>query len=364
MLNDETSPDHIAGARVVAAFKGGSKDVESSYSRVDKYAEELRTKYKVELVSDIPALCRKVDAVLIESVDGRMHLPQAKQVIAAHKPMFIDKPLASTLEDAREIARLAKEAGVSWFSASSLRYGEIATTMKHSDTQGVITWGPGPLEEHHQLDLSWYAIHPIEMLFALMGTGVEEVTRTYTPGADMIVGRWKDGRIGTVRAMRPYGDYGAVVFRPKSVEQSRPKSGSPVPAACGGDREVLRYQTAARAERRNPGDLRVHGCGPAQQGRGWKTDAASVTLQLHCRDMPNLLEGKLALVLGIANKWSLAYAIARAFAREGATLALTYLGEHQKESIEELCAGLNVAAVLPCDVTRDEDLANLTASSA
>ncbi len=74
---------------------------------------------------DIPTLCRKVDAVLLESVDGRVHLEQARPVIAAHKPLFIDKPLASTLEDAREIARLAKEAGVPWFSASSLRFGEI-----------------------------------------------------------------------------------------------------------------------------------------------------------------------------------------------------------------------------------------------
>ena len=65
-----------------------------------------------------------MDAVLIESVDGRVHLEQVKQVLAAHKPVFIDKPLASTLEDAREIARLAKEAGVPWFSSSSLRYGD------------------------------------------------------------------------------------------------------------------------------------------------------------------------------------------------------------------------------------------------
>jgi hypothetical protein len=224
ILNDDTSPDHISGARVVAAYKGGSKDVESSYTRVDKYAEELRTKWKIEIVPDIPALCRKVDAVLLESVDGRVHLTQAKPVIAAHKPIFIDKPLAATLEDAREIARLASEAGVPWFSSSSLRFGEIGTTMKFSDTLGVFTWGPGPLEEHHHLDLSWYAIHPIEMLYTLMGTGCEEVTRTSTPDSDLVVGRWKDGRIGTVRALRPYGDYGAVVFRHKAVVQSRPKA--------------------------------------------------------------------------------------------------------------------------------------------
>jgi enoyl-[acyl-carrier protein] reductase I len=76
--------------------------------------------------------------------------------------------------------------------------------------------------------------------------------------------------------------------------------------------------------------------------------------------MPKLLEGKLALILGIANKWSLAYAIAQAFSREGARLALTYLGEHQKDAIESLAEGLSVEKLLPCDVTKDEDLEKLS----
>lgn len=223
ILNDPASPEHVPGARIVAAYKGGSPDIDSSRTRVDRFAEELRTKWNIEIVPDIATLCRKVDAVLLESVDGRKHLEQAKQVIAARKPLFIDKPLASTLEDAREIARLAKEAGVPWFSSSSMRYSEIVTALKSPDATGVTTWGPGPLEEHHQLDLSWYAIHPIETLYALMGTGCEEVTRVSTEGADVIVGKWKGGRLGTVRALRPYGGYGAVVFGPKSVAQSDPK---------------------------------------------------------------------------------------------------------------------------------------------
>jgi enoyl-[acyl-carrier protein] reductase I len=78
--------------------------------------------------------------------------------------------------------------------------------------------------------------------------------------------------------------------------------------------------------------------------------------------MSKLLEGKLALILGIANKWSLAYAIAQAFSREGATLALTYLGDRQKDSISDLSKDLNVTAILPCDVTKDGDLAALTES--
>ncbi len=78
--------------------------------------------------------------------------------------------------------------------------------------------------------------------------------------------------------------------------------------------------------------------------------------------MSKLLEGKLALVSGIANRWSLAYAIAQAMSREGAALALTYLGERQREAIEKLGAELNTVAILPCDVTRDEELAALTES--
>jgi enoyl-[acyl-carrier protein] reductase I len=76
--------------------------------------------------------------------------------------------------------------------------------------------------------------------------------------------------------------------------------------------------------------------------------------------MPTLLEGKTALVLGIANKWSLAYAIAQAFRREGAKLLLTYQGERLKGTVEELGAELGAARIFDCDVTKDEDLARLT----
>src|SRR5258708_15151542 len=80
--------------------------------------------------------------------------------------------------------------------------------------------------------------------------------------------------------------------------------------------------------------------------------------------MSRLLEGKTALILGIANKWSLAYAIAQAYSREGARLVLTYQGEHQKEAIESLAEGLTIDSILPCDVCKDEDLAKLSAALA
>src|SRR5947209_8249814 len=77
--------------------------------------------------------------------------------------------------------------------------------------------------------------------------------------------------------------------------------------------------------------------------------------------MPQLLVGKTALVLGIANKWSIAYAIAAAMVREGATLVITYQGERQRQTVEDLGAELKAAKVINCDVTRQDELERLMA---
>jgi enoyl-[acyl-carrier protein] reductase I len=69
-----------------------------------------------------------------------------------------------------------------------------------------------------------------------------------------------------------------------------------------------------------------------------------------------LLEGKHGLILGIANKRSIAWGIARAVAREGARLAVTYQGVRLEENVRELAEGLNEPVILPCDVAKDEDL--------
>jgi enoyl-[acyl-carrier protein] reductase I len=78
--------------------------------------------------------------------------------------------------------------------------------------------------------------------------------------------------------------------------------------------------------------------------------------------MSKLLEGKKALILGIANRWSLAYAIAQAFSREGASLVLTYLNDRMKPALEDLTPGLSVSALLPCDVTKEDQLEELSKS--
>jgi enoyl-[acyl-carrier protein] reductase I len=78
--------------------------------------------------------------------------------------------------------------------------------------------------------------------------------------------------------------------------------------------------------------------------------------------MPDLLKGKTAVIAGIANKWSLACGIAESFAREGASIVLTYLNEKQRDTIASIAQHMPVEKMLPCDVTKDEEIVALTGS--
>src|SRR5688572_5060893 len=229
LLNDPARPDHVPGARIVAAYKGGSPEVKESATRIERFTAEMRDKWKVELVDSIEELCRKVDAVLLMSVDGRQHLKQVRPVFAARKPVFIDKPFAGSLRDAREIVRLGRIADVPFFSSSSRRFSadiqELQSNTAIGEIRGAFTYGPSPTQSYIP-DLFWYGIHSVESLYTLMGPGCETVTRVHTDGADVIVGRWKDGRLGTIRGNRDSDNsYGAVLFGSKSVaSKPSPKS--------------------------------------------------------------------------------------------------------------------------------------------
>jgi hypothetical protein len=187
ILNDVSDPDHAPGARVVAAYRGG---------RMDKAGEELRAKWKVEITPDVGSLCRRVDRLLI----GSGSIENVKAAAAAGKPMFLMSPLAAKVEDARAIVKLVTGSGAPWFSASGVRFGEIAE-IRSSYILGATTWGPGPLDPR-----------AVDMLYALMGRGCEEITYA----GDLVAGRWPGGRTGGVRA----GDgLGVEVLRSKDARR-------------------------------------------------------------------------------------------------------------------------------------------------
>lgn len=216
ILNDQNHPNHVPGTKVVAGYMGGSPDMERSTSRIEGYTRELRDKWKVQLFDSIPELCRHVDLVLLTSVDGRVHLGQARPVIEARCPLFVDKPLAANYGDAKEIYRLAKQNGVAVFSTSSVRYyadvDQVAEKAGIGEIRGADVW-TGALVEPGHPGLFFYGIHGVEFLYRILGTGCEEVQHYTGADQDVVVGRWTEGRLGTLRALKSYGrGFGAALF--------------------------------------------------------------------------------------------------------------------------------------------------------
>jgi hypothetical protein len=185
--------------KVVAAFKGGSPDLPTSANRVEGFAKTIHDKYGVEIVDSIDELLKKVDVVLLESVDGRPHLAQVTPVFRAGKRVFIDKPLAASLDDARKIVQLSKETGTPFFSSSSYRFHSDIPRLRDDPGVGRVTKvqasSPFSKLEFHP-DLYFYGIHGVEALYAVMGRGCVSVSRKSENGADITTGQWKDGRVG------------------------------------------------------------------------------------------------------------------------------------------------------------------------
>ena len=238
-FNESDNPNHVPGGRVVAAFKGGSADIESSHTRVEGYTKTLVEKYGVKIYDNIKEVCENVDAILLTSLDGRPHLSQVRPVFEANKPVFVDKPVAGTLKDAVEIYRLAKKSKVPCFSSSSLRWYPGVVEVANADVGeliSVLSYGPAPSEPNHP-DLFWYGIHPTEALFTVMGTGCETVTRTSTEDTVVVTGIWKDGKVGTLHGLAKgrFG-YKVTAFGSKAIVEQT-KGGDYTPML----REVIKF---------------------------------------------------------------------------------------------------------------------------
>jgi predicted dehydrogenase len=227
-LNSPKEGTDWGGYKVVAAYPTkGSADMKESIERLAGFTDKVKNA-GVEIVGSIEELLKKVDVVLLESVDGRRHLEEALPVLKAGKRMFIDKPIASSLADAMVIFDAAKKYRVPIFSASSLRYitgaKEIADG-KIGKVLGADSYGHCYIEPHHP-DLFYYGIHGVEILYALMGTGCKSVVRSHVSNTDLVVGTWQNDRIGTFRGTRfGTGAMGATVFGEKGIEVLDKSSG-------------------------------------------------------------------------------------------------------------------------------------------
>jgi len=227
LLNKAGDNPDLASCKVTLVYPKGSPDIESSVRRVPEYTVKIKA-LGVEVVEDLDAMIGQVDAVLLETNDGRPHLEQAFPVLKAGKPLFIDKPVAGSLADAIAIYELAAHFKTPVFSSSSLRFAAAAQAVRKGsigDVTGCDAYSPCSLEATHP-DLFWYGIHGCETLFTVMGPGVQTVTRSGTKDFDLVTGVWKDGRIGTFRGIRSGGGgYGGTAFGTKGVAPVGPYDG-------------------------------------------------------------------------------------------------------------------------------------------
>ncbi|GIO61784.1 Gfo/Idh/MocA family protein [Paenibacillus cineris] len=222
LLNNPDHPHHVRGGKVTAAYPGGSPDFELSIGRVDKFTAEVRDNSGVPIVQSIQEAAENADAILLLSVDGRVHLEQFRQIVPYGKPVFIDKPFAVTTRDAKAIYRLAQEHGIPLMSCSSVRWSEgLGRALDSADQGNIIgvdTYGPMELQST-QPGFYWYGIHAADMLYRSMGKGCKEVTVTTNADHDLAVGVWEDGRVGTLRGNRKGNRrFGALIHREQGTE--------------------------------------------------------------------------------------------------------------------------------------------------
>src|SRR5947208_888105 len=137
-LNKPDDAEHVPGARVTCAFAGGSKDFHLSADRVEKFTQHLRDDFAVQILPQPEAVAEAVDLLFITAVDGRTHLDYVRKTIAARKPTFIDKPMAVSSADAKEMFKLADQHGVAMMSCSSLRYAQSLQAALADDSEGKV----------------------------------------------------------------------------------------------------------------------------------------------------------------------------------------------------------------------------------
>ncbi|HCV26472.1 MAG TPA: oxidoreductase [Candidatus Latescibacteria bacterium] len=210
----------VEGAQVVAGCPGQSRH---SPERVPEYTEQLKA-YGVEIVEKPENLIGKIDAVCIESNDGTVHLERATPFVEAGIPCYIDKPLEISLENAKQIMRLAQKHSVPTFSSSSLRFcPEVQDVLSDESVGQILSANAYSPASEHAINpgLFNYGIHGVEILYTLMGQGCTKLSCAYTEGGEVVTGFWGDERLGVMRGTRAGAhSYGFTVWGDKGVKQS------------------------------------------------------------------------------------------------------------------------------------------------
>lgn len=173
-------------------------------------AREKAAQLHIAEVVDHPAdAVAGVDAVLVHCRYGDDHAQGARLALQAGRPTFVDKPFVNDLFTARDLARLSKESGAPLMSCSSLRYANEMQELQAQQagfgpTTLVSVVGPaaGSFPNPRATHPFFYGVHATELLHTLMGSGATSVTTHRTPGCDVAVVSYPEGRQGVLNLIR------------------------------------------------------------------------------------------------------------------------------------------------------------------
>lgn len=207
------TPDQfVSGARVVAGSPGTS---EMAPERIEQFTPVMR-ECGVS-IGDRESVLEAADGILVLSLCGKAHRDHAVASLERGRPTFVDKPFTTTYPDAQAILAAAAQSNTPLHYGSGMRFCDELLAVPDSAARrgailGAVCYGPAKRNPHNP-GLFHYGIHTVEILFTLLGSGCESVTASSTEGAEVVTGRWRDGRLGTIRGTRTGSTaYGATLF--------------------------------------------------------------------------------------------------------------------------------------------------------
>jgi len=206
----------VTGAHVTAAMPVPS--VMITEAQLAKNVETTKS-LGVKIVDDPDTLASEVDGILVLHDDGAKHGDLVKMFADKGKPIFVDKPLESSVAKAEALADVCREKRCPVFTASSLRFSpeihEVISDTRSGPTLAVSTYSPY-IEKITMPGWIYYGIHAVETLFALMGRGCREVRCVATECGRIAIGTWADGRTGVAHGVSGgHHGYGFTVWREK-----------------------------------------------------------------------------------------------------------------------------------------------------
>lgn len=182
----------------------------------DKKGLDERTaqleKWGVKVYEDFDKTVEGAEAVMLEVNDPTLHVEYFEKAAKLGIPVFLDKPLADTMENGLKIKEIAEKYNVRMFSASSLRFIQnmVETVDSVKDIQCASVFGPlgiAPVGE----SAVWYGVHAFEILQRIMGLGCKEISVVKDKKGVVAVVTYSDGRRGVVELAEGAFVYGGSV---------------------------------------------------------------------------------------------------------------------------------------------------------